>query len=96
MVMRVQQIIKEWCETFKDMMWAMENPALGFGSRFFVSLRTVLLFAAMGLPPLLPLKMATDPPRFFADRLFGLRSWHAAVLLSTTHARELSPGNAPI
>ena len=93
--MRVQQIIKEWCETFKDMMWAMENPALGFGSRFFVSLRTVLLFAAMGLPPLPPLKTATDPPRFFAGRLVGLLSWHAAVLLSTTHAREPKPKTTP-
>lgn len=26
MVMRVQQIIKEWCETFTNMVWAMENP----------------------------------------------------------------------
>ena len=68
---------------------------LGFGSRFFVSLRTVLLFAAMGLPPLPPLKMATDPPRFFADRLFGIPSWHAAVLLSTTHAREPNPKTTP-
>ena len=71
------------------------SHALGFGSRFFVSLRTVLLFAAMGLPPLLPLKMATDPPRFFADRLFGIPSWHAAVLLSTTHAREPNPKTTP-
>ena len=55
----------------------------------------MLLFAAMGLPPLLPLKMATDPPRFFADRLFGIPSWHAAVLLSTTHAREPNPKATP-
>ena len=72
-----------------------QGYTLGFGSRFFVSLRTVLLFAAMGLPPLPPLKMATDPPWVFADRLFGLPSWHAAVLLSTTHAREPKPKTTP-
>ena len=53
------------------------------------------LFAAMGLPPLPPLKAVSDPPRVFADRFVGLPSWHAAVLLSTTHAREPNPKTTP-
>ena len=53
------------------------------------------LFAAMGLPPIPPLKTATDSPRVFAGRLVGLPSWHAAVLLSTTHAREPNPKTTP-
>ena len=54
------------------------------------------LFAAMGLPPIPPLKTATDSPRVFAGRLVGLPSWHAAVLLSTSHAREPKPKTTPM
>ena len=86
------------CRNAESYRWRViqhKQEAQDFGRALFVSLRTVLLFAAMGLPPLPPLKMATDPPRFFADRLFGLPSWHAAVLLSTTHAREPKPQTTP-
>jgi hypothetical protein len=74
---------------------AQGTALTGLWQRSFCFTKTVLLFAAMGLPPLPPLKAVSDPPRVFADRFVGLPSWHAAVLLSTTHAREPKPQTTP-